>query len=170
MAELNVSATQKSKRRLGTPRVDLTPMVDLGFLLITFFMYTTTMAEPKVVDINMPFNSELRSEIPEESTLTIIPTGNHKCYYYTGFLPAAKSDVKISNTVAIRQVIRNTQQDISKQPATFSKEAHRLHVLIKPDNQSKYNDLVAILDEMLINDVPYYVIMDVSKEEQRLLE
>jgi biopolymer transport protein ExbD len=53
MAEMNLPE-KGGRRRVQPPRIDLTPMVDLGFLLITFFMFTTTLAQNKTLELNMP--------------------------------------------------------------------------------------------------------------------
>src|SRR3977135_3715048 len=77
----------KKGKKLST-RIDLTPMVDLGFLLITFFMYTTTLAKPKTMEINMPYkdpNDKVEpNKIKESVALTILLSKNHRVYYYEG--------------------------------------------------------------------------------------
>src|ERR1700709_1107015 len=95
MAELDTSGGGHKKgpgvkkgKKLST-RIDLTPMVDLGFLLITFFMFTTTLAKPKTMEINMPYKDpnipiEDQSKIKESVALTVLLSKNHKIYYYEG--------------------------------------------------------------------------------------
>src|SRR5690606_24999279 len=71
----------------GTPRVDLTPMVDLNLLLITFFMLATTLSKPKAMEINMPFKEdkvESQSKVKESAALTILLGKDHKIWYYEG--------------------------------------------------------------------------------------
>lgn len=85
MAEMNMPQ-KGGQRKIRSTRIDLTPMVDLGFLLITFFMFTTTLANPKVMRINMP--SDDKPDTPtvfaEESTITLIPISGHNVVYYKG--------------------------------------------------------------------------------------
>src|ERR1700722_11723857 len=92
MAEINIS-TQKSKvgvkgaKKLST-KVDLTPMVDLGFLLITFFIVTTTWSQPNAMPLNMPTNGD-STNLAKSAALTIIATANDKIFYYNGDLDEA---------------------------------------------------------------------------------
>lgn len=160
-----IPAVNNGKRKTIAPRIDLTPMVDLGFLLITFFMYTTTMIKPKVMDINMPVPGKA-SEIPEESTITLIQSSGHLTFMYKG---TSLQDMQILHPKDIRTVIIHEQQQVRNLPATFSDAAHKLHVIIKPDNKSTYEDLVNLLDEMNINKIPYYSIADIAAEEQNIL-
>lgn len=168
MADIQI-VNKNSRRKTADPRIDLTPMVDLGFLLITFFMYTTTMTQNKSLVIDMPYKTELNTPptaFPEESTLTLIPTGNHKLLQIEG------SNIEDSKLISLQQLRVSLTEHISAAkalPATYSQEAHKLHVIIKPNYDCKYEDLVAILDEMTINDVPYYAIVDVTTEDQQLL-
>src|ERR1700733_5385889 len=95
MAELDTSGGGgkkspgvKKSKKLST-RVDLTPMVDLGFLLITFFMYTTTLAKPKTMEINMPYKDpnmkiEDQTKVKESTALTVLLSRDHRIYYYKG--------------------------------------------------------------------------------------
>ena len=77
----------KKPKKLST-RIDLTPMVDLGFLLITFFIFTTTMAKPKTMEINMPYKDDIEvkdpTEVKESTALTILLSKEHRVYYYEG--------------------------------------------------------------------------------------
>lgn len=164
MAELNIS--QKGKRRTVTPRIDFTPMVDLGFLLITFFIYTTTLATPKVIDLVMPTNEPANSphEIPAESTITLIPIENHRMAWYEG-LPERREQLKTCGLTDIRDVLLRKQQQVAAFPATYSRAAHKVYVLIKPSDMSSYGDVVHILDEMIITGIANYTIMDITPEE-----
>jgi len=65
-------------------------MVDLGFILITFFMYTTTLLESKSMDINMPLPSRELQEIPMESTISLLLTENHQLCWYSGVAETEK--------------------------------------------------------------------------------
>ena len=169
MADMNVP--QKGcKRKIQSTRIDLTPMVDLGFLLITFFMFTTTLANHKVMRINMPSDDKTDKPIvfAEESTITLIPIGGHNVVYYEWILrePAALRQCPLSG---IRNVLLNKIKQVAALPASYSKDAHRLHVIIKPDEQSCYSDLVALLDEMAITQTDLYAIADISPGEKEML-
>jgi biopolymer transport protein ExbD len=171
MADLQLSASNKGRRNLSTPRIDLTPMVDLGFLLITFFMYTTTMAQPKVMELQMPYVPPVVSTpppIPEESTIVILPTGSHNIAWYSGTHQASEGIkwLGLTGNNNLRALLQQEKKRVANLPLTFSNEAHKLHVLIKPDSSSAYDDIVRCLDEMAISDVPYHAIMRITEEEQ----
>src|ERR1700751_4541688 len=102
----------KKGKKLNTP-IDLSPMVDLGFLLITFFMYTTTLAKPKTMEINMPYKDpnmkqEDQNKIKESVALTVLLSKNHKIYYYEGMAtdPTKPPDMK-GTTFAAKNGIRD---------------------------------------------------------------
>src|SRR6476620_11987463 len=95
MAELDTSSSGGHKKGPGvkkgkklSTRIDLTPMVDLGFLLITFFMFTTTLAKPKTMEINMPNKEKIdekdQTKVKESTAMTILLSKNHRVYYYEG--------------------------------------------------------------------------------------
>ncbi|MCB0696101.1 MAG: biopolymer transporter ExbD [Chitinophagaceae bacterium] len=168
MAELQTTGKDRGRNR-HTPRVDLTPMVDLGFILITFFIYTTTLVKPNAMEINTPadYDGGGTSYI-DTATITIIPVAEHRFVYYNG-MPDSKEELQTTDLKAMRDIIMQRQSALRHLPASFSKQAHQLHVIIKPADNSTYEDVVNILDEMLINKVPYYALTDISEEENKLL-
>lgn len=166
----------KKGKKLST-RVDLTPMVDLGFLLITFFMYTTTMAKPKTMEINMPYKDpnlkiEDQTKIKESVALTVLLSKDHRIYYYEGIgsNPDKAPDIKVTYFKAqkgIRDEIiakKKAVDDMKRTGVLGPKD--ETTVLIKPDTTSTYSDLVNMLDEMNINDVKVYAIVDITDLEQ----
>jgi biopolymer transport protein ExbD len=119
------------KRKIHLLRVDLTPMVDLGFLLITFFMLTTTMAQPKAMQVNMPDNSEKvvdGTTFPEESTITLIPAGGHQCYYYNGLLNSA-ADMHVLDNNKVRGLLQQQQQHAAATCSSNMQQHYRRHIL-----------------------------------------
>src|SRR6185312_11000812 len=106
MAEINMPDKKGKKRKIHSTRIDSTPMVDLGFLLITFFIITTTMAKPKTMELNMPSDRDDHNptKVIAESTLTLIPTKNHMVAYYEGILTDT-AQLKICSTSNVRDVI-----------------------------------------------------------------
>jgi|SRR5690606_31160225 len=185
MAELDTSSGGghkkgpgvKKSKKLST-RIDLTPMVDLGFLLITFFIFTTTMSKPKTMEINMPYKDKEKkdkeTEIKKSTALTVILGADHNVYYYEGIgddpdNPPVVEATKFKNTDGIRDVIIKKKKDVEalKQSGAL-KADDRMTVLIKPDDKSTYDDLVNILDEMNINDVRTYAIVDITEVDKEL--
>lgn len=187
MAEMDVSSGSSHKKGPGvkkgkklSTRVDLTPMVDLGFLLITFFMFTTTLSKPKTMEINMPYKDEKieeeeQTKIKNSVALTVLLSQDHRIYYYEGLAddPTKPPDVKVTYfrpKDGIRDVIIDKKKrvdELKQQGALTAKD--QMTVLIKPDVNSTYNDLVSILDEMSINDVRIYAIVDITPVDKEFI-
>lgn len=168
MAEIIAKNNGRKLRNLG---IDLTPMVDLGFLLISFFMMTTTMAQPRAMDLSMPDRAATTKPTAfcEESTITLIPASGNRIYWYKGAFKAVGTLPHIKSG-ALRKLLQNEIEKAASLPRHFSADAHKLHVIIKPDNGSNYANLVQILDEMLINNIGIYVIDELSSEETMVLK
>src|SRR5688572_15019825 len=88
MYAIDVAATHRRKAgaknlKKERPKIDMTPMVDLGFLLISFFVITTELSEPRSATLNMPKDGPLMP-LGDSSALTILLAGNDKIYYYHG--------------------------------------------------------------------------------------
>jgi len=168
MAEIEVKGGKKH-----APRIDLTPMVDLGFLLITFFMLTTTMSKPKAMEIQMPFKDknlqkEDQNKVKNDEALTVLLSKDHRIYYYHGIGddPTKPPQVEVTyfkDKDGIRDVLINkkkTVQNLISQGVLNAND--KVIVLIKPDVTSTTEDLINILDEMTINAIPVYAVVDIT--------
>jgi biopolymer transport protein ExbD len=149
-------------------RVDLTPMVDLGFLLITFFIFTTTMSQPTAMKLFLPKDADKPDEqnkIKESGALTILLGGDNTVFYYEGELAPNGANFKSANYSngddGIRAVI------LRKKASTPEKD---LMVVIKPSPQCTYKNVVDVLDEMSINVIKRYALVDISPVQEQLVE
>lgn len=140
-------------------RVDLTPMVDLGFLLITFFVFTTTMSTPTAMRLLLPKDTdkpEEQNKAKESGALTLMLGKDRTVYYYEGILAPDGSNFKTTNFGGLRNVILDKKK---------STKAEDLVIVIKPDNDSQVRDVVDALDEMTINGIKRYAMVDISDAE-----
>jgi biopolymer transport protein ExbD len=176
MAEQDASAGKnrhKNSLRRGkklSTKVDLTPMVDLGFLLITFFMVTTAWTKPHATDLKMPLNGD-STNLCEKAALTILLGKNNKTFYYNGNLGESMKEgscgvAGYSIQDGIGEIIRQKQQWMHKSYEGGQKE---MMILIKPSADASYENLVSMLDEMLINKVERYAIVDITEDDKKLL-
>jgi biopolymer transport protein ExbD len=151
-------------KKLST-RIDLTPMVDLGFLLITFFIFTTTMHEAKGMNLIVPDDKpvDIPTKAAESKTISLILQDDDMIHYYHGLNQNQTQSTNYS-AAGLRSVI---QQKIWEVKNRFGKDADAI-ILIKPTDGASYRNIIAVLDEMLINDVKKYVLMEPSAEEKSL--
>jgi biopolymer transport protein ExbD len=150
----------KKGKKLST-RVDLTPMVDLGFLLITFFIFTTTLAEPTSMNLNMPKDTDKPDEVnkvKESGSLTLMLGKGNVIYYYFG------NDPTKMQTTGYKDV-RNVILDKKK-----STPVDDLFIIIKPDKDATYKNAVDVLDEMTIDDIGRYAMVDPTPDEYKLIQ
>jgi len=163
MAEISASdQTQKGKKarshKLST-KIDMTPMVDLGFLLITFFMLTTTLMKPVTMQLNMPVKDEIdRCILRCSESLNVVIDGDNKVYYYQGTenQKVQKTDFSANG---IRQVLFDYKRKIGN---VFT-------VVIKSTDKAKYRNMVDLLDEMTITNNRRYAIVGITKEDEKLI-
>ena len=152
----------KKAKKLST-RVDLTPMVDLGFLLLTFFVFTTTMSHPTAMNMNEPKddpNNQLK--VKNSGVMTLLLGKADQVYYYYGELTDPNSQFKSSNFREIRALIN------AKRAATPIGD---LMYIIKADKEATFKNAINILDEMTISNVPpgHYAEVDMSEGEAKLI-
>jgi len=154
---------KKARSKKMSTRVDLTAMVDLGFLLITFFMLATTFNKPKAMEVNKPAKQdeplEDQPEIKLSKTYTVLIAANDKAYCYTA-PDDENADINVDSTDFSRSGFRERLRERQKAVATQWGSQDSLFVLIKPLPQSDYRNLVNVLDEMAINGVRRYAIID----------
>ena len=200
MAQMDVAAGDsghkkgpgvKKAKKLST-RVDMTPMVDLGFLLITFFIYTTTMSTPNTTKLNMPKKEEDQTkqmEVVKSGLLTVLLGGQNTIYYYEGELLPDGSNFMTSSfpspeNPGIRKVIQDKRAQViaahthneacekiwaennGDQNSCLDRD---LVVVIKPDTDARYGRAVDLLDEMNINGVQRYALIDITPQESTVL-
>ncbi|HTQ64161.1 MAG TPA: biopolymer transporter ExbD [Puia sp.] len=149
----------KKGKKLST-RVDLTPMVDLGFLLITFFIFTTTMSQPTAMRIFLPKDvdkPEEQNKVKASAVLTIMLGKADQIYYYEGDDPAK---LQSTNFKGVRDVI------LDKKRRTDPKD---FVVVLKPSADATYKNTVDILDEMNIDEVHRYAMVEISPYEYKLV-
>lgn len=187
----------KKAKKLST-RVDMTPMVDLGFLLITFFVFTATMSTPTTLDLNMPKDVDdpnKKTEVKQSSVLTIMLGKGDQIYYYEGQLEvsAEKNNFKQTTFKGIRDIIIKKKNEVKsrhqhndaicrpereaakkKNPddPNWEKACEDVDfvVIIKPDEDATYKNTVDILDEMTINQVKTYAIVKILDQEYELIK
>lgn len=156
------SGNQRGKRRSKkmSPRIDMTPMVDLAFLLLTFFMLTTTLTKSYIMEITVP---EKTNSIPAgpvlkaSQVITLILGEKDKIYWYQGI---ADAQVNVTNYSAqgIHQVLEEKKREISQ-----------MHVMIKPATKSRYKNLVDVLDEMKEMKTISYSLVAITPEDETLI-
>jgi len=141
MAELSIS----QNRRI-VPKVDLTAMVDLAFLLITFFMLTTSLSKPVAMDIVKPDKGvdDPRQPLPASRTMTILLGNDNKIGWYMGEAEMAKPAV--TNFVEIRNVILRNKEQVAKANSYAANKT--LILIVKPMDGSNYKNFVDIMDEV----------------------
>jgi biopolymer transport protein ExbD len=150
----------KKAKKLST-KVDMTPMVDLGFLLITFFIFTTTTALPTAMKLYLPKDvdkPEEQNKVKESGAFTILLGANDNVYYYEGLDP---TQLKATNFKGIRDEI------LRKKKSTNPED---LVMIIKPSDEATYKNTVDILDEMTIAEIKRYAMVDISTDEFALVK
>jgi biopolymer transport protein ExbD len=162
----------KKAKKLST-RIDMTPMVDLGFLLITFFIFTATMSTPTTMRLIMPKdekNPENQTEVKESAALTILLGGNNGLYYYEGQMKADGSNFKSSTYKEIRDVIQTKRTNVMQMGKSLGYHPDStdrdLVVVIKPNESATYKNTVDVLDEMTINNIRRFAIVDITQPEK----
>lgn len=200
MAEINTSGKGsggKGKPKKLPTRIDFTPMCDLGFLLITFFMLSTSMSKPQTMELSMPSRDKVTEEeqnkVKASTAITIILEKEDKIYYYFG-IPSEEAKPDLIRTSfgpdGIRKVLlqrnldvvtgikllkdqlekrRITDEEFKKKAAEVKDNKMAPVVLIKSTDFASYKNLVDILDEMQICNIGRYAIVDCTDYDKNLV-
>lgn len=191
---------KKVRAKKSSTHIDMTPMVDLAFLLLTFFMLTTTFSKPKTMEINMPVKDakeEEQQKVAASQTLSVLLTKDDRIIWYMGVddptLPPQTNMASFSLTSvnSIHKVLLEKNSKIYDQVQELKKQAEKenwsqdtlkarisrtkadkkgLIVLIKSDDTARYKNLVDILDEMSVCAIGRFAIVDISPNELDLIK
>lgn len=159
MAALDSISAKGKKQKRSAPRIDMTPMVDLAFLLLTFFVMTTTLMKHNVMEIKQPSQDEsgLATEVKAERVLNLVLAKDNKVYWYMG-LPGSETKTTDFSSTGVRKVL------IEK-----SATVKGLYVFIKASDQSRYQNMIDVLDEVMITNVSNYSLVKLEAEDKKLL-
>ncbi len=166
MAEVSQQSSSQKKDgkvrvKKTSTRIDMTPMVDLAFLLLTFFVMTTTLSKPQTMEISMPervTEEDKQPEINEKNVLTLILGQDDRIYWYIGITDPVVAQTDFSKD-GVRKLLLEKKGQIPK-----------LVVLVKASNESKYKNMVDLLDEMNICSISRYALVDITKVDLELIK
>jgi len=189
---------KKPKQKKHGTRVDLTPMVDLGFLLITFFMLTTSMLKPQTMEISVPSKDKVQEEdqnkVKASQAITILLGKEDQLYYFFGteengvapeLVPTDYSSNGIrkmlvqKNIEVMKQVEelkaekakkKMAEEDYTKRLSELKASKSAPVIMIKASDESNYKNLVDILDEMSICNIARYAIVDITPEDLAMMD
>lgn len=156
---------KKKGAKKAAVHLDMTPMVDLAFLLLTFFMLTTTFGKPQTMEINMPVKEDIppeeQIELKASNAFTIILGEDDELYYYYGLVddkPTVESSDYSSE--GIRKELVSSR--IKSNP--------KMTVLVKAMDKARYKNMVDILDELKITDTKKFALVEISDSDIQLVE
>jgi biopolymer transport protein ExbD len=184
--------SKKPHQKKASTHIDMTPMVDLAFLLLTFFMLTTTFSKPKTMEVNMPVkpdNEEQQQKIAESQTITVLLGGQNKVVWYTGLTDPTPMVTNLSSTGLRKTLIEKNgnvfakasslrdslsrgfikKDEFKKRLGEIKADKKGLIVLIKAMDDSNYENLVDVLDEMAVCHIGRYAIVDITPVEIEML-
>lgn len=157
----NTKSTQKKK----LVRVDMTPMVDLGFLLITFFMFTTNFSKPNVMDLGLPAKSEkpTGNVMHEKNSINFILGKDNRIFWHQKEVDDLTATDINETSLDGNQIIKIISQAKRNAP-----DQSIFTVIIKPTEDSNYKNFVDMLDNMAISKNERYGITDLKPQEKEL--
>jgi biopolymer transport protein ExbD len=178
----------KKRAKKQSTRVDMTPLVDLAFLLLTFFVLTSTFSKPKVLRMIFPEKIEDNTNIkkPEvRDAVTILVSGDDRIFYYTGQISNATAITEIDYTKdGLRKLLKEKNFQLlselqklqvklnetdEKDTAAVNKidrdvkklqKESKLVVLVKNDDKATYKNIIDVMDEFMITQVAKYFVTD----------
>ncbi|MBT1709190.1 biopolymer transporter ExbD [Fulvivirgaceae bacterium PWU5] len=162
MAEINSSASGskgsgKTRRLRASTRIDMTPMVDLAFLLLTFFMLTTEFNKQYVMPLTVPAQPDNPGQAPlinGKRVLSVVLGPHDKVHWYMG----KEGTPSVTSMRNIRKVLLEKRSQVDS-----------LYVMIKPSDKSRYRNMVDILDEMAITDIKWFSLVAITDYDKTVL-
>lgn len=160
----------KVRSKKQNTRVDMTPMVDLGFLLITFFMFTTTFSKPNVMDLGLPAKpkdpkQQPDTEIKLSNSISLLIGRDNKIFWHQQD-NTSLTDANLNETTFDREGVRK----VIEQAKANAADKTKFTVIIKPTDDAVYKNFVDILDEMAITKSEQYGVTEVKPWEKAIYE
>jgi biopolymer transport protein ExbD len=169
MADVDTGGKDSGKKKgpkKASTKVDMTPMVDLAFLLVTFFMLTTTLSKPKTMLLSMPEkpkpNDPEPPKVDERVTTTVVLDKKDRIFYYRGV-----ENPEIFTTDYSPEGFRKMAVEMVAKGKSLQKDAV---FIIKPTEESSYKNVVDILDEMKITNAKVYAIQQLYPQDKEILQ
>ena len=151
----------KVRVKKASTKIDMTPMVDLAFLLLTFFILTTTLNKPQTMELTLPEDPKPEDKLPEvneKKVVTVILGPENKIYWYHGI---TDPEVKLTTY---------DDKGIRKLLLEKDKEIPGMIILIKPMEESRYKNVVDILDEMTITNMQRFAMVKITDADKELIK
>lgn len=168
MAEVIAQEKQGgSKQRKKLIRVDMTPMVDLGFLLITFFMFTTNFTKPNVMDLGLPAKGPHNPHdvVDFRNQVTFILGKENRVFYHQ----QSKEDLNKTNLKETDFNGLNITKIISEAYNKAPKKEN-FTIIIEPTDDANYKNFVDVLDNIAISKKERYGVTDIKSWEKKVYE
>ncbi len=142
----------KKMKRIGI-KIDMTPMVDIAFLLLIFFMSTSQFDPPQKAPIKLP-DSHSNLKVPESDVLVLAITKDSDLYWQIGKQAQEQTDLAYLETLVMEQRRRNP----------------RLRVAIKADRDSDYGVMEDVMATMQkTNTITFSLVTELMKSEKSAL-
>jgi biopolymer transport protein ExbD len=146
---------QKKKKKRAGVRIDMTPMVDVAMLLLTFFMMTTVFNKPQTMELNLPPDDKVQVEVAASTLLTVRVEPNMAIYWSMGNEPTALKKIAF---IELRPLLVERLRSIPK-----------LITLVEIDRDAKYNDMVDIMDELNLANITKFSIAPMKDADKKLI-
>lgn len=146
---------QKKKKKRAGVRIDMTPMVDVALLLLTFFMLTTVFSKPQTMELNLPPDSKVQVEVAATTLLTVRVAPDMEIYWNMGNEPTALKKITFKE---LRPLLIEKLRGIPK-----------LITLVQIDREAKYNDMVDIIDELNLAKITRFSIAPMKDTDKKLI-
>jgi biopolymer transport protein ExbD len=170
MAELGTKKANEKKKRFNkkSTRVDLTPMVDLGFLLLTFFVFTTALSTPMAMKLVMPDDKidTIKDPVCESCVLTVLLDKDNRIKYYEG---AVENNPPIKETGFAPKEIRTVLMQKKASVERVRGSGNQFILIIKPSAASNFKNFVDITDEVTICQIKKYYVDEIRDADKKLL-
>lgn len=176
MNEKNISKKPRCKKL--NPKIDVSAMVSISFLLMVFFMVTIELSKPNAMELGLPEHYTgcptcvIHCGVVSDRVITLLLDGDNKIVRYIGNLEYTPESPKVFEygKNGIRKELLLKSKQIQNKGFSSERRNSGAIVIIKPSKKSNFKNLIDILDEMSIANIPTYTIInDYTPEERKLL-